>query len=248
MASMRREPGATARQRHAGVVRGRIPRRPPARRYDWLAAGIVAGITVLVVLVVLKGLGPGAPEVAVVPPTDSAASTLPPYSQPPAPTPTTVPTPIPTVWATPVPTPTPTLTPSPASTPSASPLSTPTPTPLRTPAAQPTLTASPTLAPQPPTPTPPTPAPTALAGLLIVDPPPDATLNNSSVIISGLAPPGAVITHDVPGWFDEHTVADREGHWAFAESLRDGKNTFTFRIADDRTTEVRLTVYYDHPR
>jgi len=237
MASMRREPGETARQRHAGVVRGRIPRRPPTRRHDWLAAGIVAGITVLAVLLVLRGFAPAAPQVAVLPPTDSAGITLPPYSQPPAPTPTTAPTPIATIWATPVPTPTPTPTPSPTPTP------TPTPPPIPTPTALPVLTSIPAPATTPM----PTPAPSA-TGLVIVDPLPDATVSNGFVIISGLAPAGAVITHDVPAWFDEHTVADRQGHWAFAEQLRDGENTFTFRIADDRATEVRLTVYYDHPR
>lgn len=235
MASMRRKPGETARPRHAGVVRGRIPRRPPARRYDWLAAGIVAGITVLALLLVLRGFGPAAPQVAVVPPTESTAGTLPPYSQPPVPTPTTVPTPIATVWATPIPTP--------ISTPSPTPTLNPPPTPPPTPTVQPTLTPSSTL-----TPAPPTPGSSAIAGLVVVDPLPGTTLSDSFVIISGLAPPGAIITHDVPGWFDEHTVADRQGHWAFAESLRNGKNTFTFRIADDRATEVRLTVYYDHPR
>jgi hypothetical protein len=64
------------------------------------------------------------------------------------------------------------------------------------------------------------------------------------VVIRGVAPPGAVITHDVPGWFDEHTIADRQGGWSFAESLSLGENTFRFRIGDDRSTEVRLTVFY----
>jgi hypothetical protein len=232
MASMRRESGKGTLQRHAGVVRGRIPHRPPTRRYDWLAAGIVAGITVLALLLVLKGFGPATPEVAVVPATDSSGPTLPPYSQPPVATPTPVPTPIPTVWATPVPTPTLTRTPTPSPTPTAPPTAPPTVPP--TPTARAILTPTPA----------PTPQPNAVAGLVIVDPPPGATVSDRSVIISGLAPAGAPVTRDVPGWFDEHTVADRQGHWAFAESLRDGENTFKFRIGDDPSTEVQLTVFY----
>jgi hypothetical protein len=234
MASTRRPQREGTGQRHTGVIHGRIPRRPPTPRRDWLAAGVVAGITVLALFLVLRGFGPAAPEVAVVPPTGSAEPTLPPFSQPPAPTPTMVPTPIPTVWATPIPTPPPTPTPSPS------------PTPSPTPTAPPTATPAPTVpATLPPTPAA-TPAPTAIAALAVVDPTSGTTVNEPSVVIRGLAPPGAVVTHDVPQWFDEHTVADGEGRWSFAEALREGENTFTFRIGDDRATAIQLVVYY-HP-
>ena len=84
-----------------------------------------------------------------------------------------------------------------------------------------------------------------VAGLTVVEPSAGATVNDRFVVISGLAPAGATITRDVPGWFDEHTVADVDGHWAFAEALGDGENSFTFRIGDDRATEVHLTVYFN---
>jgi hypothetical protein len=83
-----------------------------------------------------------------------------------------------------------------------------------------------------------------LAGLMVVEPSAGATVTDRFVVIRGLAPAGATITRDVPGWFDEHTVADHDGRWSFAEALHDGENDFTFRIGDDRTTEVHLAVYY----
>ena len=59
-----------------------------------------------------------------------------------------------------------------------------------------------------------------------------------------MAAPHATITRDVPLWFDEHTEADSSGHWSFVEQLSPGRNEFTFRVADDRSTEHTLVVYY----
>ena len=64
------------------------------------------------------------------------------------------------------------------------------------------------------------------------------------IAVRGLAQPGSTITHDIPLGFDEHTVADSQGRWSFVESLNQGENRFTFRVGDDRSTEVQLTVYY----
>jgi hypothetical protein len=71
-----------------------------------------------------------------------------------------------------------------------------------------------------------------------------STTRDNPVVISGLAQPGATITHDVPMWFDEHTTADGTGHWSFTEPLNVGENTFMFRVGDDTATEVTLTLYY----
>lgn len=56
--------------------------------------------------------------------------------------------------------------------------------------------------------------------------------------------PGATITRDVPFWFDEHIVANDAGQWSFVESLDPGENAFRFRVGDDNSTAVTLTVYY----
>jgi hypothetical protein len=89
------------------------------------------------------------------------------------------------------------------------------------------------------------PEPTAPAyGLVIVEPANGYMSLNRSLLIRGLAQPGATITRDVPMWFDEHTVADSEGRWSFIEGLNIGQNTFMFRVGDDTATEVTLTVYY----
>ncbi len=78
----------------------------------------------------------------------------------------------------------------------------------------------------------------------IADPADGTVATDRAIVIRGLAPPGSTVTRDVPQWFDEHTVADSAGRWSFAESLNDGANTFTFRIGDDRATDVQITVYY----
>jgi len=59
-----------------------------------------------------------------------------------------------------------------------------------------------------------------------------------------MASPNATITHDIPLWFDEHTIADATGLWSFSEALVPGENTFKFRVGDDSATEVTITVYY----
>ena len=76
----------------------------------------------------------------------------------------------------------------------------------------------------------------------MLDPSDGVTTDENSVVISGVGPPNATITHDVPMWFDEHTVADPNGRWSFIEPLNVGENTFLFRVADDTSTQVTLTV------
>ena len=126
---------------------------------------------------------------------------------------------------------TPTL--KPTFSPEASPSPTPSPVPSPSPTASPTPTHSPM-----PSPTPPP------VGLVILEPDNGSTTSERAIAIRGLAAPGSVITRDVPLWFDEHTTADSAGHWSFVEPLNVGENSFTFRVADDRTTEITLIVYY----
>jgi hypothetical protein len=80
--------------------------------------------------------------------------------------------------------------------------------------------------------------------LLILEPAEGLQTTDRVVVVRGLAAPGAVITRDVPLWFDEHIVADTAGRWSFVLQLNPGQNTFIFRVGDDRATETPVTVYY----
>ena len=221
MASDGVQPPRPPGQRHAGVVHGGLRRGPmPAPRRDWVAGGIVAGLTLASLVIVANVFGGRQPTVAVIDspsPTASPVSSLPVYIQE-----TPNPTPPPTPYWTPTPTPTPTPPPTPSPTPSPSP----------TPA--PTSSPSSSVAPAP---TPPA------YGLIILEPLDSAAVTDHVLAIRGLTQPGATITRDVPLWLDEHTVADSTGRWSFIESLNSGANTFTFRVGDDRATDVTLTVY-----
>lgn len=244
MANGGHQPSGPPGQRHAGVVHGGRSRRPAAApRRDWLAAGIVAGFTVLLALLVVSVFNGHAADVAPTSsPTFYAVSSLSIFVQ-----------------ETPAATATPTAAPGPTATPTLGPTPTPTtpptlgPTLLPSTSAPPTLTSSATSSPLPSLPPsassvpPPSsvPEPTAPAyGLVIVEPANGYMSLNRSLLIRGLAQPGATITRDVPMWFDEHTVADSEGRWSFIEGLNIGQNTFMFRVGDDTATEVTLTVYY----
>lgn len=242
MASGGDQPTRPPGQRHSGVVHGGLNRRParPPRR-DWLLGGMVAGLTVIAMLIVANVFAARPADVANVPtdvPTASPVSSLPIFVQetpvPPTPTPTLPPTPTPS--PAPVPTPAPSLAPTPS--PTLPPTPTPSPTPTRAPSASPAPlpTASPPLATVGPTP--------PLVGLVIVQPADGSTTKENSVVISGLAQPNVTITHDIPNWFDEHTTTDNQGRWSFTESLAHGENTFRFRVGDDMATEVTLTLYY----
>ena len=134
------------------------------------------------------------------------------------------------------------------------------PTPVLVAAASPTLppvfTTPPTPSPSPtpiPTPTqslPPTPLPTAVPTaqpaqtFAILSPADGVVVNVGGIVVEGLAAPGAPITWDRPMWFDDHTVADADGHWSFVIGLNPGDNVMTFRVGDDVTTAQTITVRY----
>jgi len=239
-------PPPQAGQQHSGVshsARSRRLQSTPPRR-DWLLGGLVAGLTVIALLIVVNVFGGRPTDVAntsspSASPSASAISSLPVFVQDtptPSPLPTATPSPTPTLLATPTPAQSPTLPPTvaPTLTPTPSPIQTATPTP--TPIATPAITPSPS----------PTPAPTStpVVGLVITSPRDGATVSSSPVVIKGKAPPGSTITHDIPLGFDEHTTADAQGRWSFSESLAPGENKFVFRIGDDRSTEVTLTITF----
>ena len=207
-----------------------------AARRDWVAGGVVAGLTLATLVLVANVFGGRQPVVAVIDspsPTASAVSSLPVYVRETAnPTPSPTPYWTPTVYWTPSPSPTPTPTPSPSPTPSPTPTPTSTPSPTPTPTPTPSPTPAPSLSQTPPA-----------FGLVILEPADSATVTDHVLAIRGLTQPGATVTRDVPLWLDEHTVADSAGRWSFVESLNSGENTFTFRVGDDRATDVTLTVY-----
>lgn len=123
-------------------------------------------------------------------------------------------------------------------------------TPLRTtaPLPVPAATASPvvTLEPTPESTAEPTPDPTRgpQAGLAIDFPADDEVVRSRVINVVGTAPSGATITRDIPLWFDAHTTVRADGIWMLPVELSEGDNALTFRIGDDRSTEIRFTVTY----
>src|SRR6476646_6803689 len=119
MASGGDQPARPVGQRHSGVVHGGQNRRPatPPRR-DWLLGGLVAGLTVIAMLIVANVSAAKPADVASAPtdsPTPRPVSSLPIYVQE-TPAPPTF-TPLPTPSATPIPTPSATVAPTASPTP-----------------------------------------------------------------------------------------------------------------------------------
>ena len=86
--------------------------------------------------------------------------------------------------------------------------------------------------------------PPVTARLVILEPADGEIVDERTISVRGLGPPGATITHDIPLWFDSHTTADRRGRWVFAAELVPGDNELTFRIGDDTATSRIVTVIY----
>jgi hypothetical protein len=182
----------------------------------------VAVLAVMVLAVIggvlrLDGDGPGVPAAAVSGPTQS---------------PSLLSTASPTLRPTDSPSPSPTRPPTPTPTQPPTPTAPRTATPRPTSPATPAVSADPTI-------------PPITAGLVIQEPADGETVDERTVRVRGLGPPGATITHDIPFWFDEHTTADKRGRWSFSIYLVPGDNELTFRIGDDAGTSRTLTVRYE---
>jgi hypothetical protein len=94
------------------------------------------------------------------------------------------------------------------------------------------------------------PTPTAIptpAVLAIVSPSDGAVVSEPTVVVSGTAPAGARVVRDVPLGFDASVTADASGAWTMAVKLDEGPNGFVFRIGDDKSTSVHLSVTYQRP-
>ena len=114
--------------------------------------------------------------------------------------------------------------------------------PRRPPAATPKPTAKPT-----PRPTR-TPRPTLPTTFGVEDPSDGARTAGTVILVRGHAPPRSTVTRDVQLWFDQHTVADADGHWSMEVPLSAGENRLTFRLGDDRSTVETITVNSDPSR
>jgi hypothetical protein len=94
----------------------------------------------------------------------------------------------------------------------------------------------------------PTAAPTkAAARLLITSHQDGETVLEAMAVIAGTAPANATITRDIAMAQDAHTAADGSGSWSMPVSLGAGANSLTFRIGDDRGTEVTIRITYAKP-
>lgn len=88
---------------------------------------------------------------------------------------------------------------------------------------------------------------TAAAGsgaLSITSPANGATVATASVTVIGTAPAGARVVRDISLAPDDETTADASGRWRIAVNLDEGSNELTFRIGDDKSTAVTITVTY----
>lgn len=84
-------------------------------------------------------------------------------------------------------------------------------------------------------------SPRAPTGVLRIDWPPNGadvcTNIADAVLVSGHAPPGARVVHDISLAPDDEDVAHASGEWSIPADVRPGRNELTFRIGDDHSTE-----------
>lgn len=81
-------------------------------------------------------------------------------------------------------------------------------------------------------------------GLTILSPTDRSAVASRQVTVIGRAPAGVRVVQDISFGIDRSATADGTGHWAIVVDLREGANELTFRIGDDRSTEVKLLVSY----
>lgn len=69
----------------------------------------------------------------------------------------------------------------------------------------------------------------------------------SLIAVEGTAPANAMITRDISMASDTHAQADDAGRWTMPVSLREGDNSLTFRIGDDKSTARLIHIIYRKP-
>lgn len=81
-------------------------------------------------------------------------------------------------------------------------------------------------------------------GLIILDPVEGSSVAERVITVRGLSQPGAQITQDVLFWLDKYVTADGAGLWSMKIELNVGQNAIKFRVGNDFSTAVTLTIYY----
>lgn len=124
-----------------------------------------------------------------------------------------------------------------------------TPIPTLTPAPTAALTPSPTPSPSATTMPLSTPTPSATTPtvpFLVLKPANGATVSSPSATttVSGTGPAGATVVRDIFLRPDTTAVAGPDGTWSMPVELSEGSNELTFRVGDDRSTEVKVSVTY----
>lgn len=66
----------------------------------------------------------------------------------------------------------------------------------------------------------------------------------SHITVSGTAPAGTRIVQDISMASDAETTADANGFWSIPVDLTDGANDLAFRVGDDKSTTVHVSVTY----
>ncbi len=85
---------------------------------------------------------------------------------------------------------------------------------------------------------------TGAPGTLVITAPADGTtVDTPTITVTGTAPDGAEVVHDIPFAPDDRVTA-AGGRWSMTVELDEGANELTFRLGDDEDTARTITVTY----
>jgi hypothetical protein len=71
-----------------------------------------------------------------------------------------------------------------------------------------------------------------------------ATVSTETITVSGSGPAGEPIVRDIPMAPDDRATVGSDGRWSLIVRLDRGSNDLTFRLGDDKSTAITLTVTY----
>jgi hypothetical protein len=69
-----------------------------------------------------------------------------------------------------------------------------------------------------------------------------ATVQTLTVVVTGRAPAGTIVVHDISLQADQHVAARPDGSWSIGVALSEGENALTFRMGNDRSTAQTIHV------
>ena len=84
----------------------------------------------------------------------------------------------------------------------------------------------------------------APGALRILEPADGSELTTADILVIGMAPGGARIVRDISFAPDDEVLADATGAWTMPVLLRTGSNDLVFRVGDDKSSRVELTVTF----